>query len=100
MNVRWGFGEDGGHAIVPSMIALMAALESVTVGPQATVAMTLSAASLMAVGALVFKAGEWRGEHRALQQKVSDGYASLEKRMDEKFSEIRQDIHDLRKGHV
>lgn len=75
-------------------LALLQAAGSAT--QTATVAVTLSSISVIGVGTLIFKAGEWRGEHRALQQRVSEGYKQLEKRMDEQFSLLRQDVRDIR----
>lgn len=80
------------------MVLTAALLQITTTSPQATVAMTLSAASLFAVGGVIFKAGKWLGEHEALKKEVTSGHLQLSQEMRDKFAEVRQDIRDLRGG--
>ncbi len=92
-----------GHRSIGSMLLLAAALQSISLPPVMTVAVTLSSASLIAVGALVFKAGEWRGEHRALQKEVTalqkevtQGFTDLRQHADAQFQQLREDIREIR----
>jgi len=57
-----------------------------------TVAVTLSLTALVTVGTMLFKAGEWRGEHKGLQEKVEGLAAQIDKR----FAELRDDMRDRR----
>lgn len=88
----------GGHrSMVPMMIAALFVQVAAVSSPGVTVAVTLSSVSITAVGGLVFKAGEWRGEHKALQQKVSEQYTQLQASLENRFNELREDIRDMRK---
>lgn len=80
---------------MPLLLALLAD-PAAAASPSTTVAVTLSGLSLVSVGTLLFKAGEWRGEHRALATKVTDGYTQLQKQIDDAFDELRADIRELR----
>lgn len=85
-----------GHRSIGGMLLLAAALQSASLPPIITVAVTLSSASLIAVGTLIFKAGEWRGEHRALQKEVTQGFADLRQHADAQFQQLREDIREIR----
>lgn len=82
--------------ILPMIAAALFAQIAAATSPEATVAITLSGVSIISVGILVFKAGEWRGEHKALQQKVSEQFNVLQKSIDDKFKELREDMRELR----
>ena len=84
----------------PSMVPMIAAALFLQIAaassPEATVAITLSGVSIISVGTLVFKAGEWRGEHKALQQKVNEQFLVLQKSIDDKFHDLREDMREMR----
>jgi hypothetical protein len=94
----------GGQRSVLGMMLLAAAAD--TAAPLmsgSTIAVTLSLTSVFAVGTLLFKAGEWRGEHNALKQRVdgvkedmSVNYKDLKALIDQRFGELHSDIRDMR----
>ena len=92
-----GVDVGGQRSMVPMMIAALFVQVAAVSSPIVTVALTLSGVSIISVGALVFKAGEWRGEHKALQQKVSEQYTQLQDSLENRFNELREDIRDMRK---
>ena len=88
----------GGHRMVLSMALSLLALQAATVSPAVTVAVTVSGISLAGVASLIFKAGEWRGEHRALQKEVTSAHADLAKQMTDGFARLERDVRELRDG--
>ena len=88
---------DGGHRMVPAMASALLLLQATTVSPAVTVAITVSGISLAGVASLIFKAGEWRGEHRALQKEVTTATTDLSKQMTEGFARLERDVRELRK---
>ncbi len=80
------------------MTAAAMALQSVHLAntPVTTIALTFSGISLAGVGALIFHAGKWLGEHRALEKSVDDGHQELLDRLTEGFARVEKDIRELR----
>jgi hypothetical protein len=83
--------------MILGMTPALLLLQLATVTPSVTVAITISGISLAGVASLIFKAGEWRGEHRALQKEVTTAHADMTKQMSEGFARIERDIRELRK---
>ena len=90
--------ELGGHRMVPLMALSFFALQAATVSPAVTVAVTISGISLAGVASLIFKAGEWRGEHRALQKEVTSAHNDLAKQMTDGFARLERDVRELRES--
>ena len=89
--------DNGGHRMVPVMAFALLLLQTTTHSPAVTVAITVSGISLAGVATLLFKAGEWRGEHRALQKEVATATTGLSKQMTDGFARLERDVRELRK---
>lgn len=87
----------GGHRMMPLMASALLLMQATTMSPSVTVALTVSGLSLAGVASLIFKAGEWRGEHRALQKEVTTATNDLSKQMTDGFARLERDVRELRK---